>query len=1075
MYVYIDVSQRDTDWPDLVRELIQYQNLYILISIREEDWKRANVSATELLFPKDIELTFDEKEARFLYSQLVSQRTSDQFLSFTEAWSRFGTTGPLLEFTYLVAKHQSLRERLAQQVRRLQDEVRHGNLQQNELTVLRLIAIASAYGARIDQKLLTARLQLAEPHRTVELFEKEYLIRKSQDERFLEGLHPIRSTLLAEYLTDEIFTPWIESATSCLPMIVEDDLEIFLLHAFSQRRADVPRLLTDLLSCRPQTWAGAAGIFRALLWLGVHDYVLDNEKLITECVDFVGSGWILILDFDVAGVAPSVHESLWQSLIPFLGQNTPLVDSLRKQQGPKEKIFSYAKAWLRERPAITAPKMLMDWRGLAEASFWVGHRHLDSSVLSSFTETDLEEALTILPLQDLGDVLLGLSFAWDDRFFTWLSKHQTQILTRFQRETQTVAIEDNGEMVRAHFLMNLERAGNPPVDGQRTSDHNKDPFHTEALLRVELLRKLLPHRQAYGCQGYGHHLGMLKLPFDPTTKAAIPRESIPPSWAVTLNALFRNLANQRFRLSTWQEYAQEMFERRKLVARNLHNLKRALTTHFHKQKHVNILKDFIDSALWDKCRHVTGRPPAFPQCAVDEWGFIGEGETQKLEAPNSATTLPSAPRILALAQHQPYLSAVNDFLPPLSNFFSQAVNVLALHPFLGRANTKELKEELVHKAESQGVKSDTSRLSALNFANALNALSIFQREFRSRFVVFLGEQSLLQLEKEEESIFREAWNLWYQFVFHPEQRWDNPVQMAKKRADGVLTQFRTAIRQNLRKDLKGKAQGRILSEEVQWNGKPALWLVFDVEDPLDLDVVFEIVLEALRAAIGTRQNREEFQRYMIEFQWPETFIIPLVKGKRLDRTVWRVLTAKLWWGDNGEESNLWNYIPIPIPEEIWKELRLVMWDHERFEIVNRFRVAVVSLSLLVAQLCDFERIPETNEVGQQLLRDRVAEQSRLVSTTCQQALDALSEMTIEFSSLSPEEREQRPALTLAMQVLVDMAKNILPNTNNENTIRMNLSEAIEWLQRLEAARSQVETVRLLWVADVLKISSGSLR
>jgi hypothetical protein len=109
-------------------------------------------------------------------------------------------------------------------------------------------------------------------------------------------------------------------------------------------------------------------------------------------------------------------------------------------------------------------------------------------------------------------------------------------------------------------------------------------------------------------------------------------------------------------------------------------------------------------------------------------------------------------------------------------------------------------------------------------------------------VAFLDEKSLLQLEKEEEIIFLETWTLWYQFVFHPEQRWDNPVQMVKRKADGVLAQFRTAIRQNLHRGLKGKAQGKILSEEVRWNRKPALWLAFDVEDPLDLHVVFEIVL-----------------------------------------------------------------------------------------------------------------------------------------------------------------------------------------------------------------------------------------
>ena len=97
---------------------------------------------------------------------------------------------------------------------------------------------------------------------------------------------------------------------------------------------------------------------------------------------------------------------------------------------------------------------------------------------------------------------------------------------------------------------------------------------------------------------------------------------------------------------------------------------------------------------------------------------------------------------------------------------------------------------------------------------------------------------------------------------------------------------------------------------------------------------------------------------------------------------------------------------------------------------------------------------------------------QIISATCQQASDTSTVMMAEFNSLSPEEKEQRPALTLAIQALAGMVENILPNSNGEGTVKMDLAEAREWLRRLEVTRSQVETVRLLWVADALKIHSG---
>ena len=320
LYVYLDVAPREINWSDLVRELSQYQNLRLLITIREEDWKRANVSTADLLFPEAIELAFDETEAQKLYTQFVTRHIPNQFLSFDEAWARFGSAGPLLEFVHLVTQNQSLHERLQQQSRRLQDEVRQDKLHRNELQVLRLVSIASPYGARLDQRLLAKYLDLVEPQRTFELFEKEYLLRQSADGRFVDGVHPIRSDILTDCLTDDIFTPWVDSAIACLPLIAEEDLEIFLLHTFSRRQATALTLLRALSTHRPRTWAGVAGVMRAMMWLGIHAYVDENIAVVTDCVRLVGTGWWLILDQDIANVAPGVISSLRESLAPFYSQ-----------------------------------------------------------------------------------------------------------------------------------------------------------------------------------------------------------------------------------------------------------------------------------------------------------------------------------------------------------------------------------------------------------------------------------------------------------------------------------------------------------------------------------------------------------------------------------------------------------------------------------------------------------------------------------------------------------------------------------------------------------------------------------
>jgi hypothetical protein len=170
MAVYLDVSASDRDWPDLVKQLAVHRNIRLLVTIREEDFNRASVTGATMPFSA-VNLTFDEPEARELYESLGQRQVSGQFLSFEEAWRKFGGDGPLMEFVYLVTQGNLLYERLWGQVARLADDARTGTLQSNELALLRLVSVASAFDARLRVKPLVESVGLSAPKRTFQYFE----------------------------------------------------------------------------------------------------------------------------------------------------------------------------------------------------------------------------------------------------------------------------------------------------------------------------------------------------------------------------------------------------------------------------------------------------------------------------------------------------------------------------------------------------------------------------------------------------------------------------------------------------------------------------------------------------------------------------------------------------------------------------------------------------------------------------------------------------------------------------------------------------------------------------------------
>ncbi|HYG35439.1 MAG TPA: hypothetical protein VEC99_11675 [Clostridia bacterium] len=286
--VYVDVTPGGQGWTELVQQVSRLPNVWTLVAVREEDLRRADLPSHQISC-ESIPLDMDETEAQSIFkafSEIVEHRF---FLSFDEAWDRFGGEGPLLEFVHLITQGDSLRSRLSQQVNRLRDSVRLGTLASAELTLLRLVSVAGAAGARLAIRAVTDRLQLPDPKRTIEIFEKEYLVRISPGGATLEGLHPIRSAILSELLTDNALSTWEESAAECLPLCEEGTIGAFLFHVFAQP-GDLEAFYGQMNAFHPATWAGLLSCLQGILWWGVWTYVQENMPVFRALYDKCGDG-----------------------------------------------------------------------------------------------------------------------------------------------------------------------------------------------------------------------------------------------------------------------------------------------------------------------------------------------------------------------------------------------------------------------------------------------------------------------------------------------------------------------------------------------------------------------------------------------------------------------------------------------------------------------------------------------------------------------------------------------------------------------------------------------------------------
>jgi len=1066
MAIYIDVSLRDTAWPELVKPLARHPGFHILVTIREEDFRRTSMPGAGFEY-ETVELTFDEAEARQIFERAVASGQGTEFLDFDAAWDRFGGKGPLMEFVYLLTQTTTLRARLQEQVHRIRDEVRKMKVHADELVLLRLVSVVSAYDSRLRTTHLLGQLDLPDPDHTLKLFEKEYLIRLSSDKHCIEGLHPIRSRILTDLLVSPDVVPWIESATQVLPLMVEEDIESFALHALVDRPLDSSRLLEALKRLDPTTWAGLAGVLRVLMWSCMREYVKRNLSIIDRAHEGFGQLWMFIVDFDLTGVTTPEMADSWARLSDlFPKERWTAMENIRASQTPKSDTMQSVKMWLAQRNTRPVPpSSTTDWNGAAEVCFWGAWWEVVPHIAEWLSDDDLGRAVKDLDLSRLADLSLALYQCNQERHVEWIQKQSPTLQARLAQEYSILTLEEQEDVLKLHYWpLRYDQHEQGEGEGKQTSG---DPYHEQAMERIRLARRLFPGHKAYGTQGYGYRIGHLPLPVDESSvnKKGVPAYMLPPAWAIRVNAAANGLARNRFRSATWVEYVDLVLETRRLVVTCLDQLHRGLLKYLQRRKGLNLFEEYVDTTLWDRCSALLGDRPLFPKSAVDPWGFAHEFlPSEFVEHLGQQTELP---RAIALQKYRPYLNAERDYSSSLIGFFRQSPDVMVTNLCVGKLPTySEQRGKLLEALQKQGVKTDLAFLSTYNLAAAKKQLAAYQAQFRLLFEHMIDNDELSALEARERDLLWNVWLQWYFYAYNPDQVWARPATQVPSKVNLVKHEIMRRVRQALDGISEEGCHVTVLSIKEGWDGAPTLWLRLDLQDPTKLYTKFGELVIALRDSVGSAEYGK-LDHYVIEENWEYIAVVPVVRGKMLNRSAWRLLTFGAVLSDKDLGENPWLYVPLPIPSGTWQVLGMDLWNLEDIQLADRFSESVVGLYLCVSQLGEFKGMPELPDSAYPFAQLYIERQEQEINRHLQSVFDTAAEMGDKFNALSKPEQGARGYLLEAMAGLAEVHRLVRPSDEFDGSQSFDINELADYAQRLEQAQQLTEGIKLFWIADVL--------
>ena len=1025
----LDLSPSDSGWMELVQELTN-AGIKVLVTVREEDFHRAGLLTSDMSVAEVALDALTREEAEEIYRALQADRPTTH-LDFTDVWARFTAVdaGPLLEFTHIVTEGETLSSKVEQQVARLQEEVSAGRgigVTDRHLHLLALAAIANASECRVLLQPLCSSAGIDTLARPTAMLEDEYFARVTitGSSVAVAPLHALRSQAIVDALLRDCPERWLGLAVECLPLIVDADLERFLLVAFSRRRECTVTLLEAVQAVTPRTWTHAGAIARAVIWEGLNQYEHENHAVLAQAIAEYGDGWWLLCDPNVASDASAsdVARNALASVLKRDASELPLVPLTDKRRG-----FDPFRQWATHASApATEPASIQDWMQLADVAFWLGRKQISGSMRDAAGRLP-EPFPSDWSSLEMAQFISGRYALQDADFVQWHSRHSAAIVDRFVRDTGSIAVafKDHTATVLFPVAIRSDRA---------STDPDAHDFHAQAMKRINLLRHLFPDRDTIGSEGVGMEVFASLVPNDPSKKS-VPADGLPLARIVQLNATLRQLVSFRLqRPDSWNTYTHTIVTFRRVACDTFRGLQRAWLKFL---EHPRITRADILRMPGKELTVLQGTSlPMFPKTAVDEWGFVSEMRD-------------NVPDAEAAAQSQLWGN--------LRRFSKWRKHWQEYEQCVGRVAQRIIEVTVLHLAEkncanSNTAHSDAGRLLVVNLAFAWKALHQMQSEFGRWFSRFGPLDALATLERHEVSVFAHLWPVAFATVYSPTLGQSGVGRVETDLRD-QRRQFLRTLKQEVITTVGTPAQVQVLEGPLRLDEKTCIAVVCDHDTVAEADERRADVVRALWRATRFREWKH-FESTPLEVEWSHILVVHTVKGRALSSTGSFVSTQVLFGSD--DPIKVAGHHVLPIPVDI-AAIGVSVWESPVLFAAAHFQAHFSLFLLAVMRFGSLVQAAIKHSLHEAKLDVALAAYSREVTALRGKAVAAHDDLAGLLRAWSSGDEDRPPLLEFWIRRLEELTT-VAMMAGSSGTVQLTIETFAEWAKRTTQSSSEIQAL-----------------
>ncbi|MDR0912945.1 MAG: hypothetical protein LBM96_10135 [Methanobrevibacter sp.] len=1003
--LFIDVEPEDIGWVDIVKETYFYKKFDVLVTIREEDWKKCSLRHDDVAY-SEMELTLNKKEAENIYNSM-DKKDKLKFLDFEECWSVFGGEGPLLEFTYLLTYGITLRDRLKKQINTIQKE----SLAENNIEKIHLlgeISILGMYGCKTDLGSLSEKYEPYNLNNIIELFQKEYLIRKDSNSSFIDCLHPIRSEIIVDILFDSDINPIKNKINDCLSIIYEKNIEKFLIGYFNKYFFDED-VLNQINSYFPKSWLGYGLVIKSLIWLGVKEYFLINKKNIQEINDKLGSYWNILIGIDIGGaIENETHEFFNNEL--FDQKDVNLAKKIKNNFSDKKSVYRFLMGWFEKSFCpLKFPKSDDEWEKLGLSLFWLGKLGIRKDI--PINHYDFFTHYKKLSLNSIANFLLGLHYFEPSNEI--IINGMGKILDRFQNDLLIPAIEETDEEIKIHCIIDSFEIQNA------IQYENIDELILE---RLDLFRNLFPYKKTYSLQSYGEEFTFSKDLIS-NTKKEIPSKNISLSILTEINGIYHDFIDQKFGLNSWDNYINQIIEHREYYLKLTKRLIQSIELYYKTPKKINIFESNGLNSYFSRLDSISN-----------------------VKMPNQAKKI---------FRFDNYVKISEKFFGALKNFFNQSMPVI-----MTKLETKGKTNEkiILKKLEANGIRTDLTHVSFVYLHDIYKNLKLFQNEFKILFNEHLDKNFIEKLEADEKTNYYLLLGIWDIFAKEKYKRDKRIIRNSKNKVSKA-----EKFSENIAKSLENDCNLEVINHDDE------KYFSLDINSPFEFDEGLNNILDTLFEILKDIEYTN-LKHVFLDINCEHFIIVPLIKGKILYPMAFQIPLYKFIGDKTKPNLEIMTLLPkpiekIPIEFEIWENYI------DDLEIANKiFTMAVIPHMIYYLKQVNELAELEDKYINHAVLDNFTLNFSKKISETFQEAIvsnefliNKLSEEAESLlnSNIGNEEYETQKQIMLSAFNIFKESNDILNSLMDDKDGNINISlklgnkETIGKLEELEFKANQL--------------------